>query len=443
MSFAILALFATVLITAVIILRLYGPASPMMLGVVGLFAYSLPALVGFFVAPGNANSAVNMHTSGAATTAVLVFWISFLFTAIVFRYRRASRLKFNQVGPVGTINANRALNILLILSISLYIYIGIRQGWLFFMSQRAAISSSNIQVDVIWRWVNAATLLFALMAKRWDGVAVSLIFIAMYFIAGDRTVITILMGALVLYYLGGRRLSEMVLNPGQWLIFASGLVFVILGKPIYLSAKSMSFAPIMDSLFNRSAVSQISYFEPFVVFNQLEVVIARHFSYPFSEFAVGTLGQFLIVPSLFGIDSGGFNVAFTTEFYRSISYGLAYNYLAEGYSIGGLAGIMLFGAAYAVFILVLSRLAVKAGVVDRAFLLLAISIIAIYIHRNSMENILSFERQIFLIWVFVKVCLLALSVGDARSGRSPMPVRRMAAMPSRRSMPQNRRSTRP
>jgi hypothetical protein len=414
MSFALFALVATVIASGVLVAKLYGVLSPLMLGVVGLSAYSLPALVGFYLAPVE-SGVIAQSTSTPATIVVIIFWLAFVFAAVVFRPRAVGMVPLNVVGPYGRRNGRLAVNMILLVSVCMYAYIGLTDGFLFFMSDNRSLSESNAEIKVLWRWVNAAMLILSLLANRRDGIFVSSLFIFMYFVSGDRTAIAILMGALVMLQFSGRRFSLAMFKFRHWVIVSFGFVVVVLGKPLYVAIKQLSLAPLENSLFGRSFASQLSYFEPLVVFNQLEVVVRTGFEYPLSDLIVGSLGQFLVLPSAFGIDSGNFNVAFTSEFYSHLTYGIAFNFLAQGYSVAGFAGVIFFGLVYGLSLVALTKTLYRAGVVDRAFVLLAISIIAIYIHRNSMENILAFLRQVFLIWVFLKVSMTAIRLGGLRS----------------------------
>jgi hypothetical protein len=154
------------------------------------------------------------------------------------------------------------------------------------------------------------------------------------FLAGDRTMLLLVATAVIVYACQGQSMWRVLL---RWQFLAAMAVLAILlwaGKPIYLAVKLQSWAPIETLSDGRHAISEYASFEPLLVHAMLEDVLNSGFVYPIGAVLMGALGQMLIIPSAFGIDSGGFNVAFTAAHYEGITYGLAFNYWAEAYSVG-------------------------------------------------------------------------------------------------------------
>jgi hypothetical protein len=183
---------------------------------------------------------------------------------------------------------------------------------------------------------------------------------------------------------------------GLVLFFAIAL----LGKPIYLAVKLGSFDLLLrvataDGWLERLALT----FEPFTTFNILDMTIRHDFHLPFWSVFQGAMGQFLLIPSYFGVDANSFNGEFTKTFVPRLKYGIAGNYWAQGWAIGGALGVAIYAAIYAAALRLCDRFARS----HRSALGILSSVIggllAVYAHRNALDNLMSFVRQICLVFL--------------------------------------------
>lgn len=374
---------------------LFGVLSLIGLGLFGLTLYTIPAIVGVYLVPGVGAAGVTSATTSLATSAYIIAWASVCLCLMVAR--RAISLK----PPINaTPRPNRILlQALFLISLAMYFVIASRDGVLFFLAPRQVIDTGGLDIKIIWRWVNAYGLIVAISLGRRGFATIFGTLVLVYFVAGDRTVIAVLGAAIFIQQYFGRAFLPVAIRPAIAIPSAVGLAAIVFGKSIYLSVKDWSLDPLLLTFSSGRFITNLAYFEPFVVHNQMEVVTARGFDYPLWEVVKGSLGQLLLIPSLFGIDSSSFNVMFTDEFYPGISYGLAFNYWAQGYAVGRELGIVGFAAIFVIALVSADVVARKVTGARRAFVLLVGALVAVYIHRNSLENILAIVRQLAIVGI--------------------------------------------
>jgi hypothetical protein len=287
----------------------------------------------------------------------------------------------------------------LLASAVLYLWIPAGDHPLYFLRERETYVIKMEAQKLLWRWVNSFGLVASLVLRSKASLGLFSLPTTVNFLAGDRTMLLIAGTAMVVHASRGQSVWRVLLC---WQFLAAMAVLAILlwaGKPIYLAVKLQSWAPIETLGDGRHAISEYASFEPLLVHAMLEDVLNSGFVYPIGAVLMGALGQLLVVPSAFDIDSGGFNVAFTAAHYDGITYGLAFNYWAEAYSIGGLSGVMLFAAMLTFTVCWLDRCLAKSGTLERVVIVTMGAVLAVYVYRNSLENTLAFIRQILTVGV--------------------------------------------
>lgn len=379
-------------------LRLHGALSIVGAGLLGFTAYSLPAVVGVYLPPRLGETGYVAQTSAMATGQLVVAWIAFTVGLILMSraVRQEQTTRHAVVGPPRPADSV-ALLILLAAGIGLYAAIAVIDSPLYFLDPRQVQAAIFAEGKMMWRWVNAFGLLLSLSTRSRLLLLVFGAFTLIHCIAGDRTMVAILTVALAIQVYGGKRLAHVVRRPPFLMGGLVAFVFVLFGKPIYLSLKQGAIDPLIENFRPDRLLVNLNYFEPFGVHNQLEVVTSTGFRYPLSDVVSGVLAQFLIVPSAFGIDSSRFNVLFTQEFYSELTSGIAFNYWAQGYAVGQTLGVVVFAMIFAALLVSCQRIYLIAGRLGQIAVLLIGVLVGIYIHRNSLENIMAFIRQILLI----------------------------------------------
>lgn len=412
-------LIAFILTGWTVAFRLYGAISIVSAGLLGMTAYSVPAVLGVYLPP-TTSGLYLLPTTSAATLQLIAAWLAFVAGLLAAHplYRSVAQRPKSPIREDDYARLHVAHAVLTVAAIALYVAISIVESPLYFLSPRATSNIVFGEGKLLWKWINAYGLLVAVTLRSRLGVTIFGALCAMHFLAGDRTMIAILSVALGIYLLSDRRLLDL-LRPKFLLGSIIAALLTLLGKPIYLSVKGGTLLPLVSTLESRSPLRVLAYFEPFGIHNQLEVVVSTGFTYPFGNLITNAAAQLLVMPSLFGVDSSEFNVLFTQEFYSSIGFGLAFNYWAQGYAVGGTAGVIAFGVALAAALVCCQMVFIRSKSLIRITAVLIGSLIGVYIYRNSVENILAFVRQV----LFVGMPLIILTEliwrrTRARSSRS-------------------------
>jgi len=119
----------------------------------------------------------------------------------------------------------------------------------------------------------------------------------------------------------------------------------------------------------------------------------------------GVVYQVWPAPSMFGVSSGEFNEIFQADLFPQFRSGLAYNYWAEGMATGGWFMLLAFTALFIMGLLIINALSESPRLSVRCLALLCGAYWAFYIHRNSLGNIIAYERHL----LYVGVTLFAIA----------------------------------
>ena len=383
-----------VVCTWFVVLRRYGPFSFVSAGVFCLTVYSIPAVLGLVFPFHDAGYLGLTSSSVQAVLVTVLAWIALLLALIV----RAPNRHGGNSAFEPDLRLEPFVVVALIYCVAGYLLIAAMDGPLFFLAPREEQAQSTVRL--LWRWVNAVGLVSAVLANNRRAAIVFAAALAVYFLAGDRTVLVITAFCLIVLYAQGRSLRDFF----RWRIAVTagaGTLLGLFGKPIYLAIKAGSLDQLMlvgDSGWFELALTT---FEPFVTFNILDLVLIHRFTMSVWDVVAGCLGQLLLVPSAFGLDSNSFNAEFTAEFVPDLSYGVAGNYWAQGWAIGGVVGVILYGWILALSLRVLDGWSRKYSGTTRVLCGLIGALVAVYVHRNSLDNLLSFVRQIVLVIVAI------------------------------------------
>ena len=386
----------------------------------GLTAYSAPVLLGYYLHFGSSGLA-ETQVSHAATNIMIWAWFWVLLATIVFYARPANYPRYSfTVGEASALNMydsrSRLFCLLsLAVSVSLYLWIAILDSPLYFLDDRQVIDVQAERQKLLWKWVNLYGLISAMLIRSKAMVCIFCIFIMIYFLAGDRTMVLISGVSVAVYFLQGVRSIRQIIRPDLFLLVGLVLVLILFGKPIYYAVKSQSVIP-MQILFapNNNSVL-LSFFEPLLIHNLFEDVIRSGFTYSWLDLGKGVIGQLLIVPSEFGIDSSAFNAQLQQALYPRVRFGVANHYFAQAWSLGSWSGVALFAFSLVLAIRLLGDLAFAVSPLPRIMIVIMGVVVGTYFFRNSVENILSMLRQIFLVGA---VLLMATQLWAVKSSRA-------------------------
>ncbi|RWP27958.1 hypothetical protein [Mesorhizobium sp.] len=422
----ILVLWAAVIGAIVVCYTNFPAVSVPWIGVVGLFSYTIPALVGLTSPVMPTGMAAHFAPASAHATSVMaIVWISFA----------ASIAIANSVGvivrnPIRVVPhpryVSRFLTLIFLLSAGIFASYVARQGTGWFLQSRSELGSA-IGVDwLIWKWSNALGLIVAAYFFSWSRLskvyaAYFATMIVINMIAGDRTTPVIAVIGAIFSVSWGMPISRAVLSPKAWLSGGVVLAIIFLAKPFYVAMKTgQSFGYVFDSM---STMAFQSGWEAFATHELLERVTALGVSYSPWATLRDSLAQFLVMPSAFGFDSTGYNELIQTQIVSYATYGLASNFWAHWWSMFGLVGAVAGGMVYGFSLIFLNNKILRSqGTGFFLFMMLA-AILGVYVHRNSPENILALMRPIVLAYGVVWLAMHVIPLRAQYRGMQPMPNR--------------------
>lgn len=396
MNFAILALA----LFCIGLLQLkYGYFSFVSAGVFGFLVYSLPAIVGLKRSFYSGGHNYLVPVDDASTAVVLVAWTFF---ALTLAFARGPSKGLANVPHTRRESYIPKMWIAFALSMAGLAYLAALGGIFFFLESR------DLQVEdyvvLIWRWVVVLGFAAAVVERHRWGQILFLSIILIIFLRGDRTIPAIC-GAtyLVLYFNNEESRNRLYRILTSWKLIAatSLVVFVVLfGKSIYRSIKSGSSNELNQAL--DVDLAGIAYSaEPFATFDHIPSVIDFSLHIPFFEFLTSILGNLLIIPSIFGVETNLYSVTITSTLPYNLGYGIAGNYWAHAMSVWGYPMVGIFAALYAAALTLFDRTMFDRKGAARLTVVAIGSVIAVYTHRNGLDNLLSFVRQIIIASIMI------------------------------------------
>jgi hypothetical protein len=394
-----------------------GVGSFVTLGILGAAIYSIPALINLQASLGAIDSRVTyVPVAPDVKFLVLLSWTGllvglgisiFLFPQIAFA--GPNRLEDQSMKSIALACA--------IMAWAGVIYFMISE-WSIFFFLKERMDQDAGAFATLWRWTGVLGLVSALLARNRRLLYTNAAIMILIFLRGDRTLVAIATAAMIVAasYRDAKWWRRLSLPQIVGVTFAAAVVF--LGKTVYLNLKSGLTGQGWDVTRGLSYKQQlISQFEPLATFNHIEFVMRTGVKIPFAEFVSSILGNILLVPSAFGVSTNVYNATVTAAMSSRLGYGIAGNYLAHGYVVGGTAGAVLF---YLMLPLLLrlcdGQFRSKSGTVKVVWCGVG-AVVAFYIHRNGLDNLFSFIRQLFIVSVITAA--LAAALRQVRVGQPP------------------------
>jgi hypothetical protein len=195
----------------------------------------------------------------------------------------------------------------------------------------------------------------------------------------------------------------------QTLIFVFSAYLIFFYKNIYIYIKAarwdLLFISIKEPDFYLKVITQS---EPFITQTVLNEVISRDFTVGIDHIIKSIASQLLIYSGW--LNTKDFNELFQPQLFPYQQAGLAANIWAEMWSGGGWFLLIIFIGVFTFILGIASFLLRYENPTFRGGISLFFSYWAFYIHRNDIYNQLSFQKQIFLLWIFVIILCYAIPI---------------------------------
>lgn len=406
------------LVTAALILvglasavRWHGANSLPTFGALGLLAYTFPALLDLQV-PFALAGAPKIATSTPLETDLTVTLSWLMFVAVILLGARATPNREIIVASADQRTLGRFAAIASALWLAGQMYLSAENGLFYFLDDREA--QRNDLLTILWKWSVPSILIPAIIIQNKKLLSIAIIALLIIFLRGDRTMVAVcLFGALIAYRENGGRVLSLI-SPRRITSILSATILLVFGKPIYLYVKSLGSDGARFDLNWSALMNSMLSFEPLSTIYHIDFVSTMNIKISFYQFIASVFSNFTVFPSLFNLDTNLYNRIVTDVAGPGLTYGVAGSFLAHGYSVGGYLGVGVFVALFTTVTIWLDRKISKSTGPLKTALIIIGSTMAIYIHRNGMDNFFSFVRQIALV-TFAIGAAVSLSFGVSSS----------------------------
>ena len=275
-------------------------------------------------------------------------------------------------------------------------------------------------LHIFWRVSVSLLFVISVINKKKILLFYSFVLLILFFLMGSRSVIALSILAVILYKFnkkGKNPLFRIVKLLPLLLITIFGLTMFI-GKRIYGGFQTNRLTGVFEALFNKDIyLESIVTSEPFSTQMILNTVVKFDYYIGIEHLRDLPL-QLMIVPSFFGADSAGFSNTFKDTFYGFVNYGLAYNIWAEAYAVGKWPVLIIVILIYCMVLLLLNTLMKVKDKYIKSLVLIMGVYWAFYIHRNSMETIITYERYNFIFYVVSLIISFCIYIVLKRKSRT-------------------------
>lgn len=413
-----LGIAALAMIAFFVAITVHGPVSYVTMGVTAFFAYNLPALLDTqnpFNRAVLGGPLIRTPTPPEADLAVLFAWVGLVLVLVVTGVRRTETYRAPVPAPAPLIDDPRLGRIMRIATAAAIVgtlYLMLRSGPLFFLEDRDL--QLNDFVTLLWRWFVLFGLLSSILMRDRRMLMINVFVLLLIYVRGDRTMLAISGGAMLMALTQVRGRWQDVLSPSVIFGLVGALLLIVFGKPLYTDLKQFAETGIWDPVgyYYQRAILQL---EPFTTFSHIGYVINNRIEIGFPPFVESLLGHLLIFPSVFGVSTNIYNETVTRALLESINFGVAGNLLAHGYTVAGNAGVAVFAGIFVALCRIADVGRRSKGTMVPLFFLAAGSIVAVYAHRNGLDNLFSFIRQVLVVALSIAATLWVWEKLEARS----------------------------
>ena len=294
----------------------------------------------------------------------------------------------------------------------------------FFEGKYGSVPGGNILIYYGWNSLLFITCAYNLCSRRLTDFfnLMCLSQILLIFIGGDRTLPMLYFVVFVLIYFYGVR--PIALLRGRRIVLGISILLLVpllaISKSIYTYLPEYGFSSDLFGLFigEQFWVYAEKDFEPTHAHQILIYATSGSVDYSLDQFAVGVF-SFLPGSSFLGIDPHAFSLAVKNKYFASWGEeaGIGAHFWAQGWVLGGFFGVIFF---FIVLVFVLTKLdkiiLISRNPAKRAIAFAVIAVLAFYIQRNSMEQILSFAGRYFSIFIILSIASKMVWSFSAKKG---------------------------
>lgn len=378
--------------TLYVIIKKHKISSFIFFGWVGLFIYSIPNYINFTREMYSVGDQASMFKDPSLESKLVyfLFWIGFLLSTILLKDKNKYIEKVNTFKP-NLKNLRITCEIYMILYISYF---------LFFESQ-------SIFILILSRWLFIFLGVIYAIEKKYFKLSLLLFILSIYSIyLPDRTLIVIgffsIFPIMLIY-------NSNILKKYKFIIFISFLllfVLVIFNKLFYnISIKNeVSFSLNKYNITHFiNVLNKLRYsFEPFMIQSHMEEALKNE-NFDTFLYLKSIFSNLFIVPEYFGLSNDYYYNNLIANIPVEIGYGRAGSIFASTFLAFSYHGLIFFGFLTGCILISIGNF-VKNSNSNLVILFSVIGgLISVYLYRNSLDNFLSFVKQLFIVYFFLKI----------------------------------------
>lgn len=270
----------------------------------------------------------------------------------------------------------------------------------------------------IWRVAGSLLFLYGMATRQRVLAAAGALHVLQLFLAHDRTGLAMVGGALFLLYGARGATLNTLLRPRLVALFSLMAAGVLWGSTVFVALEGWGRSGASQAwkvMLGANYYEQLTTAEPFL--NQLVLNGILDAGYSLSPtYLLGALLQWVPSVRLLGLQSNYFNSQFQPDLFPdATTWGMAYSYWGEGIATGGWVGFAMFVLLFAFGLRLVDHLVRSPSPIVMTAVIYAGAFLSVYIHRNSLLTLLSYQRQVA--YVALSAGLLTLLVTSGRSAR--------------------------
>lgn len=381
-------------LTLYLILKKLGTSNYVALGWFGLFIYSIPVFINLnrkiYYTQFDVEYIINPPIESKLI--YFVFWIGFLISILIYNKKNSNSFKLHRA------------------NIQLDVFEEICLFYIFLYFLTFAFPQFQFAfTSLIAKWLFLfLSIIFVLKKKYINFILLSIPLMIYSFSIPDRTLITIvILGVFVI--LISQLKVKITLKKLIFLItiFSTLLFLLLFNKLIYniiFNNQIFDFNQFVIQINNLQRS-----FEPSLIFAHsilaLDIDNFDTFSYLKS-----ILSNFYIFPGYFGISNNYYYENLISNIPFELNYGLGGSLFASSFLAFGYPGLALIGFLFGIVLIKLDYFSKINKSNLRILSISVLSLVAVYIYRNSLDNFLSFIKQIVLLYIFIQIQVFTILI---------------------------------
>ena len=278
---------------------------------------------------------------------------------------------------------------------------------IFYIIYHQTLNNINL-ISLTGKWLFLFLLIGLMLQKRTVLAITTLLAVIIYaFLTLDRTLVVISFVIMISFKLHDllTKKKNNFFNLLKILLFGSFVSIFVIFMIIYTKVLGqVMFAdhPLSWEILFLVFDDLYKSFEPLLIYGHTLFALEDFYNFDKASYIISILSNLTMYPSYFGLSSNYYNLSLTANF-PDISFGIAGSIYASTFLGFGYVGLLFMGYFYGLFLLYADFRFEFYKNSFTIFIAVVAATVAVYIHRNALDNFLSIVRQHFILYFFIKI----------------------------------------